>query len=443
MTDQKKEKGYMSEIYDKVRNIVIDTRSDLPGREQFYKQTESLFKSKDVDSIVLVTIEVDELEFFLRMFGPVIRDDLIQEAAERIKDSVGGEERLYHITQFRFALVLTNISHRQAINITKSLVSSLRHPFKISGVAIDIPPVVGFSHYPNHADNLYELVRTVAFATHLARKNRVDYSSYDKKLDDWEQYQFRLLKDIDNALDNSDELKLAYQPIINLRDGSCKKFEGLCRWEHKELGFVNPEAFIPYVELSPLILPLTEVTLGYSLEFNKMLHSRGHECVISVNLSTCLFKNSDLVQKLYEQFQFYGVSAENVIFEITETGIMENPESMIYSLNRLKELGSKIAIDDFGTGHSSLAYLADLPMDILKIDRHFINDISKDRNQAIVGATVKIAESLGVDVIAEGIETQEQMNRCLDLGVTYGQGYYICKPGFSGEALAWLEARKE
>lgn len=441
LTDRKFGGSRMNQVYDRAEKLYKDSRSNLPGRQEFYNHTKGLFAEDDVNSIVLLTIEIDDLDFFLRMFGPVIRDDLIAEASGRIRESLTQSDNLFHITQFRFALVLQNVSHRQAINITKKLAGALKQPFNINGVAIHIPAVVGLSHYPNHAKNLYDLVRTVSFATHLARKNGTDYSSYDADADEWENYQFRLLKDIEIALDNDTEIKLAYQPIVNLADGSCHKFEGLCRWEHRELGKINPGDFLPYVEQSPLILPLTEVTLGLSLEFNKKLRTKGVSNAISVNLSTSLFQRSDLVQKLHEQFQFYNVNPENIIFEITETGIMKDPQTAIFTLNRLREMGCKIAIDDFGTGHSSLAYLADLPVDILKIDQCFIGEISKDRNKAIVKAATKIAESLDLEVVAEGIETEEQLATCKELGIHYGQGYYISRPVFSNEAVSWLEAR--
>lgn len=417
-------------------------RRIFPSISHFYKEIgEQISTANDgIESIVLLNIEIDNLEFVLRSFGPVKRNEIINKVGEIIHASMDTDARLYHISQFRFAMLLFDTRFKRAVNLTKKLIAKLEKSTNINGIDFDIDIKIGISHYPNHAEDIYELVRTAAFACYIARKTHSDYATYEAKLDEWENYQMQLLTDIRTSLENQNDIRLALQPIVNLTNGNCEKVEGLCRWTHPELGPIAPGDFLPYVEQSPLIFNLTENTLELGLELLAGFSESENPCNIAINLSAKVFKNPNLLDLIKEQLNFFNIDMEKLIFEITETNIMEHPKGSVKFLKSLKDLGCKIAIDDFGTGHSSLAYIADLPIDIIKIDQCFIREIHRPQNQAIICAAVSLADKLNLETVAEGIEDSRQYEKCCDLGIKYGQGYFIGKPMDSDDFQSWYLA---
>ncbi|MEX2367709.1 MAG: GGDEF domain-containing phosphodiesterase, partial [Pseudohongiellaceae bacterium] len=320
---------------------------------------------------------------------------------------------------------------------------ALEDPFVVAAVSFHLDVHVGISHYPNHATTISDLVRTSAFACHLARQQHSHYSTFDKELDEWERHRFRLLTDLNQALKERSGIQLAYQPLINLKSGICEGMEGLCRWHHSELGDIAPGDFLPYVEQTPLIMSLTESTMDLGLENLARWSKDGFTGSLAINLSPALFRHPGLLERLQDLFRFHNISPERVHFEITESGIIEQPNRAVNTLNELRSWGSRISVDDFGTGHSSLAYLADLPIDTIKIDKHFIKHLSRPWNEAIVGATAMLADKLGLGCVAEGIEEESQLQKCRDLGVTLGQGFFIGKPMLQQAFGNWIDSRQE
>jgi len=297
---------------------------------------------------------------------------------------------------------------------------------------------VGISNYPNHADSISELVRTSVFACHQARKLHTDIATFDSELDEQERHRFRLMLDLERALQNNGEVQLAYQPQVHLSSGECVGAEGLCRWHHPMLGMIPPMHFLPFVEQTSLMMPFTEATLSAGLGELAIWQKQGFEGSVAINLSPALFRRPDLLDRLLDHFRFSNVSLESVHFEVTETGIIEQPNRAINTLTELRNRGSRISVDDFGTGHSSLAYLADLPINTIKIDKHFIQNLSKPWGEAIVGAATTLGQKLGLTTVAEGIETESDYQRCRELGVNIGQGYYIGRPMPREDFQRWL-----
>ena len=418
--------------------MVKDPRTNLPGRDSFYRHVPPLLKT--VSSLILLSTEIEGLGFVLRTFGPDGRDKVVSEIGLRIKNAAGDHHTLFHISQDCFALPLLAGGYQQATTLATTIYSILKEPFDIDGIAYHLGAHVGISHFPNHARSINELVRTSAFACQLARENRSGCATFDSKLDERERERFRLMVDLETALNQHAGIHLVYQPIVNLASGKCSAAEGLCRWQHPELGTIFPGKFLPYVEQTSLILPLTESTLGVGLAALSQWQSKGFDGTLAINLSPRLFRHADLLDRLQEQFRFANVSPERIHFEITETGMMEQQGTAINTLKALRGWGSKIAVDDFGTGHSSLAYLADLPIDSIKIDKHFIQNLSLPWGEAIVGATAVLADKLGLTTVAEGIETGDEYRKCRDLGVTCGQGYYLARPMPQLEFERWAKS---
>lgn len=423
---------------------MLDSRTQLPDRDNFYADVSALLNAHGAQekSLVLLNIEIDKLEFILRTFGPDERDAVIREVGHRIRSVWKQQITPYHITQARFALILADTNYQQAVRQSQSVIDALRQPFVVSGVSFHINAHIGISNYPNHAKSISELVRTAAFACHLARERRNEFATFDQQLDEWERYRFRLLNDLETALQNQSDVQLAYQPLVDFQTGACEGMEGLCRWQHAEFGPISPANFLPYVEQTPLMLTLTEHTLGVGAQNLVYLSNKGYRGSLAINLSPALFREPRLLQRFEDIIRYHNVDPRRLHFEITETGIMEHPTRAANLLQELRNWGSKVSVDDFGTGHSSLAYLADLPIDIIKIDKLFIQNLAKPGNEAIVGATAMLATKLGLGSIAEGIEDQSQYDKCRELGVTYGQGFFIGKPMARQELVAWLAERE-
>lgn len=417
-----------------------DSRTGLPDRDSFYRDVAPLLEAADANqqSLVLLDIDLDGIDFILRTFGPRERDRLIHHVGERIRDAIANGTIAYHITQGRFAVVLPRQTYRQATRRAKALVEALRRPFDVLGINYTIDAHVGISNFPNQAESLAELVRTSVFACHQARESGRDYATFDPELDEQERHRFQLLVDLDQALESQSGIRLAYQPQVDLASGDYVGVEGLCRWTHSILGPIPPGHFLPFVEQTSLMMPLTEATLGLGLEDLASWRTRGFEGTLSINLSPTLFRRPDLLERLLDHFRFSNMGMEALHFEVTETGIMDQPNQAVHTLAAIRERGSRISVDDFGTGRSSLAYLADLPIDTIKIDKYFIQHLSQPWGEAIVGAATTLANKLGLTTVAEGIERESEFEKCRELGVEVGQGFYVGRPMFRDDLEQWL-----
>ncbi|MFT5320220.1 MAG: EAL domain-containing protein (putative c-di-GMP-specific phosphodiesterase class I) [Pseudohongiellaceae bacterium] len=431
---------------DSNENTEISSLYSAPGRRFFFvRDLQALMDNKDYpeQSIILLNIEIENIGFILRTFGPDVCDKIISELANKISSVTSSvntnySKYLYHLNHFRFAQILIDCNLRTAFDLTKILVKELEDSVSVDDIHFNVDIKIGISQYPNHADNVSELIRTAAFASHLARKGNHDYAMYDSVKDTWEKYQFRLLTDVERALTSLNEIRLAYQPLINLKTGKCDKAEGLCRWRHPVFGDIAPDNFIPFVEQSDLIIPFTETILELGLGFIKKFKGHKFDGSLAINLSVSVFQKAEFIPKIMDIFNYYNIDVKEITFEITETALMEHPKSSILILNQLSELGFGIAIDDFGSGYSSLAYLVDLPFSVLKIDRRFISEIDQPKNEVIIEVASSLAEKLGFETVAEGIETELQYKKCIELNVTYGQGYYFAKPMFDDDFFDWV-----
>lgn len=417
-----------------------DSRTLLPNRDSFYRDVTPLVAEADASGtpLVLLCVDVDGLDFILRTFGPQGRDTLVAGVGRRIKEASQSAHAPYYITQGRFAVVLAETTYLHITRQAQALVDALRVPFDVSGIAYQLDAHIGISHYPNHADSVAELVRTSVFACYHARESHRDYAAFDQELDETERHRFRLMVDLKTALEERGQIRLAYQPVVDLESGRCVGVEALCRWTHPTLGPVPPKHFLPFVEQTSLMMPFTEAVLGLGLDDLATWRTSGFDGFLAFNLSPMLFRRSDLLVRLLEPFRFSSMGADNVEFEITETGIMDQPNRAAHTLAEIRGWGSRIAVDDFGTGHSSLAYLADLPIDTIKIDRYFVQNLDLPWGEAIVSAAATLADKLGLVTVAEGIEREADYHKCRELGVTLGQGFYIGHPMFREDLQPWL-----
>ncbi|SFD30621.1 diguanylate cyclase (GGDEF) domain-containing protein [Thiohalospira halophila DSM 15071] len=417
-----------------------DARTGLANREAFYRETEPLAEQALATggSLVLLVVDIDNVDFALRTFGPRERDEVVRAIGERLEAAAPEGVRPYHIMQGRFTLVLQDIPYQRAVRVARALLDACREPLEVQGAPYRLEAQVGVGHFPHHADTLDQWVRAAVFATHQARTTRSGYAIFDTSWDRRDRQRFRRLVDLGEALEHGDEICVAYQPQVDLTTGECTGVEALCRWEHPREGLIPPGDFMPFAEQSHLIGPLTEAVVAEALADLASWRERGFGGDVSINLSPGLFRDPDLQDRLMAHFRFANMDPQQVRFEVTESGIIEEPNRGINTLAAFRSRGSRISVDDFGTGHSSLAYLADLPVDELKIDKHFIQGLGHAWGEAIVGASVTLAGKLGLDTVAEGIETELQRDKCRELGCGRAQGFFTGRPMFRADFEAWL-----
>lgn len=418
-----------------------DSRTNLLSRNDFYHDITPLISDGKlvIKSLALVVIDIEGFDFILRTFGPAQRDIVIEQVAQRLQMTVGNTHILYHITQDRFSFIFRDTSESEVEQLVVELIQALREPFKVSGVPYNLDCFVGISFFPEHASSVSELVRKAVFACDTARTTDERYMYYEKRQDDRERERFYLLLDLEKALNNDSEIEVAYQPQVKLHSGEIYGVEALCRWRHHEKGIIPPGHFLPFVERSPLMMPLTEKILRTALKDTASWDALSFKGNLAVNLSTTLFTIPDMMERLTGLLNKSSINSDRIHFEITETNVMERLKRAIKLLSEFRKCGYGIAIDDFGTGHSSLAYISDLPVDTIKIDMHFVQNMDKPWGRAIVGAAAALAKNLNLATCAEGIETEEQLKACEKLGVTYGQGYLIGRPMFKAEFEGWLK----
>ena len=320
---------------------------------------------------------------------------------------------------------------------------ALEESFLVEGYPLQIEASIGIALYPTHGSDPLTLLRRADVAMYAAKQRHVEYALYDARHDQYSPRRLALLGDLRKAI-VTHELRLYYQPKAELRTGLIDSVEALVRWQHPTHGFIPPDQFIPLAEQTGLIIPLTHWVIETAIQQCRHWLDAGLNLGVAVNLSMWNLRDVSLPDTIVELLAQYRVSPRCLSVEITESAMMTDAEHTLQVLNRLFALGVRIAIDDYGTGYASLSYLKRLPADELKIDRAFVQYMTADRaDQAIVRSTVTMAHSLGIRVVAEGVEDQATWNLLETLGCDIAQGYYLSRPVPAQELECWLDERKE
>jgi EAL domain-containing protein (putative c-di-GMP-specific phosphodiesterase class I) len=299
---------------------------------------------------------------------------------------------------------------------------------------------IGIALCPDHGTDGGVLLQRADVAMYVAKNNRTNIEFYSSETDRSSIRHLKMAGALRAAIAN-DELQLVYQPKVRLSDLKCVGVEALARWTHRELGSVSPGEFVPLAEESNLIVPLTRWALLRALADHAAWRAAGLDIDLAVNLSARHLRDTAFADELLRAIEAQQVNPAHLELEITETALMSDPEKAMVVLQQLTREGVRIAMDDFGTGFSSLAYLKHLNLNTLKIDRCFIKDITSNSNDlTIVRSTLRMAHSLELTVVAEGIEERAHYEMLRDLGCDIGQGFWIAKPMSSAEVLPWSEA---
>ncbi|WP_299203166.1 EAL domain-containing protein [uncultured Amphritea sp.] len=408
-----------------------DPLTKLPNRLLFGDRLEQALRhaKRNNTGVALLFIDLDEFKEINDSFGHNLGDQLLKKVAERLKNHVRDNDTISRLGGDEFTIIIEDLAHaNDAALVAQNLLDAFRLPVELDE-QLHISLSIGISLYPNDADLPEALIRnadTAMYRAKAAGKNR--YEFYTQEMTDQAFERILMVGALRNAIEH-EQFVLHYQPQIDLRDNSIIGAEALIRWKDPQMGTIEPARFIPVAEKTGMIKIIDHWVLDTVCRNIHEWQQQGYQVPrISINISPRHFGSNSLATEVAAILDQNRCSSEMIELEITEGVIMNNPERAGKELTQLREMGIRLAIDDFGTGYSSLSYLKTLPLDRLKIDHSFIRDIPGDMNdQAISRAIIALADSLGLEVIAEGMETEEQRQFLIDEKCFYAQGFLFSK----------------
>ena len=406
-----------------------DALTTLPNRMLLNQRLEyqSLIATRESSKFTLMFLDLNRFKEINDTLGHHIGDELLMQTSERLSSLIRKVDTIARLGGDEFAVLLPNTERSKAVTVALKIVNSLRQDFIIQNYTLQVSSSIGIAEYPADGDDVNTLIQHADIAMYASKKNKSVYEFYDPKEDTHSLAQLSLGRDLNSAIDNN-QLEIFFQPKIDLSTGTINGAEALLRWQHPEFGAVNPEKIIEIAEHVSLIDKLTYWIINQSI-LNCSYSNLPDEFDLSINLAVQSLRDSNLIFETRKAIENNPSFRYRLTFEVTESAMMNNPEQSINILNAIKKLGIRISIDDFGTGFSSLAYLKQLPVNQLKIDRSFVMDMQDDESdRAIVLSTINLSHSLGLDVVAEGVEDKQTMNILKQMKCNSAQGYYYSRP---------------
>lgn len=423
----------LGQAYEKLRQLTTcDPLTNLLNRTEFQRLLrEVVLASRGFEPVQLLILNLDDFKAINDSMGQRHGDTLLQQAAKRFSTVVGWRDRLARLNADEFAILVGHPAEKNVAELAEALQSTLGEPFTLDGRTHFVTATIGIATGGVTEELTDEdLLRQADIAVRFAKaegKNLVKH--YTSELGDAVARKKQLEHDLKVALEVG-QLFAVYQPIIDLNSGNLTGLEALARWQHPERGLISPAEFIPIAEESGLIVPLGEWVLKEACRQMKDWSDRFgvHNLYVTVNVSGSQLLRGDFERSVYDALELSGLNADSLKLEVTETLMVTGSAQSVQALQRLRKAGVRVALDDFGTGYSSIGALRHLPIDTLKLDRSFSQLAGTDGDVSIVRAILLIAEALDVDIVAEGIESREQMLHLKMLGCEHGQGFLFSRP---------------
>ncbi len=412
-----------------------DSLTKLPNRAYFGEILRELIEDNkagaDSKAYVLF-LDLTRFKNINDSLGHSIGDKVLMIVARRFSKMIRNTDKIARLGGDEFAIILRGLAtDEKAEKVAWKIHQAIAQSFTLSKNKIHISVNIGIAPCRAEYDTPEEILRDADIAMHDAKEKGSGVAFFNKELRDRFLEEAKLEAELPFAVERG-ELSMHYQPIVSLTDGSLTGFEALLRWNHHKLGFISPVKFIPIAENTGLIIPITNWILRETCrqiaDWRKLSFATA-DLMVSVNISGKHLSNTSLINDVKKALAEANLSPSSLKLEITESAAMENAEKTIHILEVLKDLGVQLSIDDFGTGYSSLSYLHRFPIDTLKIDRSFVNSVGENgEDSEILQTIISLAKNLNMRVIAEGIETESQLNILKNLGCDYGQGYLMSKP---------------
>ncbi|MDJ0354004.1 EAL domain-containing protein [Pseudarthrobacter sp. PH31-O2] len=423
-----------------LRDSLHDALTGLPNRVLLFDRCgkELAAAERTGAAVGLLLIDLDRFKEINDTFGHHYGDELLKQVGTRLRSVLHETHTIARLGGDEFAVLLPDITDvESAKDVGTALRDALEAPFLIDGVALDVEASVGVVLSGQHGINATVLLQRADIAMYVAKAGNLGVCAYDPDLDGHSPAKLALLGDLRRAL-TADQLVLHYQPKVSLDSGEILGAEALVRWEHPDRGLIFPDDFIPLAEHTGLIGPLTTHVLEAALAQTRAWLASGVPLTMSVNLSARSLLDDGLPRQIADLLARHGVPAELLELEITESALMADPARAQRLLEALAAMGVRLSIDDFGSGYTSLGQLKDLPVTEIKIDRSFITSMATEPSDALIARSIiDLGHSLGLTVLAEGVETAETLTHLRTFDCDVVQGYYICCPMPAATFDAW------
>jgi diguanylate cyclase (GGDEF)-like protein len=442
-TGQKKERAERLLAHQALHDML----TGLPNRAFFYERTDSVLESTTAEGrcCAVMLFDLDRFKEINDTMGHKYGDRVLTEVGPRVRTVLRGHDTLARLGGDEFCVLLPDVAGEQeAVRVAERIIEVLEEPFDLDGIVLGIEASCGISLAPTDGNGADLLLQRADIAMYVAKDSQASVVVYTEELSVSTPDRVALLGDLRNAVARS-EFILHYQPKASMRSRAVEGAEALIRWEHPTLGLLYPDSFIPEAERSGLIEPMTHWVLEEALCQSRRWMDRAaphasRDFSMAVNLSARSLLDASLPDVVQRALSRWNVPPHLLDLEITETIIMTDPARARRVLTELADIGVTLSIDDFGTGYSSLAYLRDLPVHQLKIDRSFVQELgARSDDVVIVRSVVDLARNLGLRTIAEGVEDAATWEQLTDLGCDSAQGYYLARPMAAPLFQAWID----
>lgn len=431
-----------------------DASTNLPNNALFENSLDKTLASSanNSDSVAVFIIYLSRFNEIINTLGKNRSDQVLQDASDRLChfsrnylnvnciESTEGDSPLALIENNTFAISINIRSPDHAAHVAKGLRDELARPFIFDNLTFDVNTSIGVSLFPIHSENTDDLIHKAHIAVDVANDSERKFAIYSSQLDPYSEKRLTLMADLREAIAYNG-VDLYFHPLVDIKSESTVGAEALIRWNHPVHGFVSPDEFIPLAEQTGVITPLTEWVLEQAMKEVMALKLIDIDIAISVNISAQNLREVNFCPHLLHRLKHHHVPTRNLILEVTETAMMEDPTQALAILEKLHQAGLTLAIDDFGTGYSSLAYLKSLSAKEIKVDRSFVSNMVQDRDDAVIVETIiNMSHIFGLQVVAEGIEDKDTLKALKELGCDTAQGFLFTKPLPKQEFEEWLSA---
>ena len=420
------------------RLAYFSSSTELPNRTFFLAKINEYIAQEPDASFAVLWMDVDRFKDFNDTLGHEFGDAVLKAIATRLNEHKSSSSFLAYLDGDEYAAIIPLETESDAIVAANQVAHLFDEPFLVNDVALDVSISIGVSVYPNDTCLPEKLMQYADIALYDAKDKHHSISRFVAAKNKYSVVRLSLMTELKNAIEKQ-QLQLNFQPKIDLKTGKVISVESLVRWKHPKHGFIFPDEFIPLAEQTGNIRHLTHWAIETSLQQHLRLKELGFEIKMAINISAIDLTDLALPPFVANLLEKYQVSPEALIFEVTESAIMDDPEQAIKALNMLSNMKIKLSIDDFGTGYSSMEQLKRTPVDELKIDKSFVLDLANNSDDLIIVKSISsLAHNLGLTIVAEGIEDKATMEILAELNIETGQGYYMSKPLEATMLEAWL-----
>jgi diguanylate cyclase (GGDEF)-like protein/PAS domain S-box-containing protein len=423
-----------------------DPLTGLPNRVLFGERIGHAIRHarRHRTQLAVLLMDLDRFKDVNESLGHPAGDQLLIEVTERIGGAIRASDTFARLGGDEFGLLLPELDGADGVRpVLDRISAALEVPITVHTLPVTVEASIGIAMYPENGEDAPLLIQHADVAMYEAKRDSGSACFFVKENQQYDINRLTLVGELRRAIE-CDELVLHYQPKALLDNSPVSSVEALLRWKHPVRGLIFPDAFIPIAQETSLIGPLTLHVAAMALGQGRRWRDEGLDLAIAINLSTRNLLDREFPRRLEELLARADMPATSLVLEVTESAMLANPKRAKVVLGELSELGLRLSIDDFGTGYSSLSYLRELPVDEIKIDRSFVIGMNEQRDDvAIVRSTIDLGRNLGLDVVAEGVETREIWDKLDELGCPTAQGYYLSRPVPADELSRWLRDRPQ